>query len=211
MKVIINIDGGSRGNPGPGASGYVIKDTNGKILKQEGVFLGTCTNNEAEFKAILFAFEAALSLGATELQIYADSQLLVRQYSGEYKVKSPNLMPIMKEIRMKAIKFDNVRLSHVPREQNKEADKLANIAMDKATKPAQAKLMAAAAQMKAEAENYYKPRKEPAIVNHLSAPVKISRVPEQKEEKKVKPKPQKTARKPEKKKEPDMPEQLELF
>jgi len=144
MKVTINVDGGSRGNPGPGASAYVIRDAAGKILRQEGIFIGICTNNEAEFKALLYAFEAAAKLGAKDLRIFADSELLVKQFLGEYKVKSPKLVPIMAQLRLKARKFASVTITHVPREKNKEADKLANQAMDKAVKPAIARMKAEA-------------------------------------------------------------------
>ncbi|ACC98724.1 Ribonuclease HI [Elusimicrobium minutum Pei191] len=194
MKVIINVDGGSRGNPGPGASAYVIKDAKGKIIAQEGVFLGICTNNEAEFKALLFAFGAAAKLKATHIQIYADSQLLVKQFLGEYKIKSPNLVPIMEEIRKKAKPFSSVQIAHVPREKNKEADKLANIAMDKATKPVIQK-------MKADAENFYKTQNKEKIINHLSAKT-------EEEEKPLSPASAKNKTSKTKKAEP---EQLELF
>lgn len=130
MKVKINIDGGSRGNPGPGASAYVIKTPEGKLLAQEGHFLTHCTNNHAEFTALKRAAQACLQLGATELDIRSDSLLLVKQYLGEYKIKNQNLKELIDQIRQITEKFKSVHIQHVPREQNKEADALANKAMD---------------------------------------------------------------------------------
>ncbi|MCL2888010.1 MAG: ribonuclease HI family protein [Elusimicrobia bacterium] len=140
MKVIINVDGGSRGNPGFGAAGFVIKDCAGKTLRAEGKFLGVCTNNHAEFTALLLALKAAKNLRALELQIYADSLLLVKQFLGEYKIKSPNLKDLMAEIRTAARCFQTVNIAHVPREKNKEADKLVNTALDAELKSAVAKM-----------------------------------------------------------------------
>ena len=140
MKVIINVDGGSRGNPGFGAAGFVIKDCAGKTLRAEGKFLGVCTNNHAEFTALLLALAAAKKLHAGDLQIYADSLLLVKQFSGGYKIKSPDLKNLMAEIRTAARNFQTVNIAHVPREKNKEADKLVNIALDAELKPAVAKM-----------------------------------------------------------------------
>lgn len=130
MKVKINIDGGSRGNPGPGASAYVIKNPEGKLLAQEGHFLAHCTNNHAEFTALKRAAQACLLLGATELDIRSDSLLLVKQYLGEYKIKNQNLKELIDQIRQITENFKAVHIQHVPREQNKEADALANKAMD---------------------------------------------------------------------------------
>ncbi len=130
MKVKINIDGGSRGNPGPGASAYVIKTPEGKLLAQEGHFLAHCTNNHAEFTALKRAAQACVLLGATELDILSDSLLLVKQYLGEYKIKNQNLKELIDQIRQITESFKTVHIQHVPREQNKEADALANKAMD---------------------------------------------------------------------------------
>ncbi len=129
MRVIINIDGGSRGNPGPGASAFVIKDSNGKILSQEGYFIPHCTNNQAEYTALKLALIKAAELGATELDIISDSLLLVKQYLGEYKIKNPDLAARMQEIRTLARAF-SIRIRHVLRHLNKEPDALANKAMD---------------------------------------------------------------------------------
>ena len=129
MKVIINIDGGSRGNPGIGASAYVIKDTSGKVLAQEGHFIAHCTNNQAEYTALRLALIKAAELGAKELSIISDSLLLVKQYLGEYKIKNPDLAERMAEIRQLARPFQ-IQIQHVLRHLNKEPDALANKAMD---------------------------------------------------------------------------------
>ena len=132
MELIINIDGGSRGNPGPGASGCVIKNKEGKLLKSEGLFFTECTNNQAEFSALKLALKNAKELGGTILNIRADSQLLVKQFLGEYKIKNPQLQILMAEIKQMTVGFKKINIQHVPREQNKEADLVCNQTMDKA-------------------------------------------------------------------------------
>ena len=129
MKVVIHIDGGSRGNPGPGAAAYVIQDSTGKILAQEGYFLPHCTNNQAEYTALRLALIKSAELGAAELEIISDSLLLVKQYLGEYKIKNADLAERMREIRQLAKPF-TIHIRHVLREFNKEPDALANKAMD---------------------------------------------------------------------------------
>ncbi len=129
MQVKINIDGGSRGNPGPGAAAYVICDMNGKILAQEGHFMSTCTNNQAEYTALKLALVKARELGASELFIESDSLLLVKQFLGEYKIKNPDLATRMQTIRHLASGL-TIHLKHVLREFNKAPDALANKAMD---------------------------------------------------------------------------------
>ncbi|WP_428074207.1 ribonuclease HI family protein [Candidatus Avelusimicrobium luingense] len=129
MQVKINIDGGSRGNPGPGASAYVICDLNGKILAQEGHFMAHCTNNQAEYTALKLALIKSKELGATELFIESDSLLLVKQFVGEYKIKNPDLAARMVVIRRLAESF-SIHIKHVLREFNKAPDALANKAMD---------------------------------------------------------------------------------
>ena len=129
MQVKINIDGGSRGNPGPGAAAYVICDMNGKILSQEGHFMPHCTNNQAEYTALKLALVKANELGATELFIQSDSQLLVKQFLGEYKIKHPDLAARMRVIRRLAASF-TIHIEHVLRSFNKAPDALANKAMD---------------------------------------------------------------------------------
>ncbi len=129
MRVTIHIDGGSRGNPGPGASAYVIKSTDGRILAQEGYFIPHCTNNQAEYTALRLALVKSAELGATQLEIISDSLLLVKQYLGEYKIKNPDLAARMAEIRILARPF-HIVIRHVLRHLNKEPDALANKAMD---------------------------------------------------------------------------------
>ncbi len=129
MQVKINIDGGSRGNPGPGASAYVICDMNGEILSQEGYFIPHCTNNQAEYTALKLALIKCAELGATELFIEGDSLLLVKQFTGEYKIKNPDLQARMQVIRKLAEKF-TIHIKHVLREFNKAPDSMANKAMD---------------------------------------------------------------------------------
>ena len=129
MQVKINIDGGSRGNPGPGAAAYVICQTDGKILAQEGHFMPHCTNNQAEYTAIKLALIKSAELGATELFIESDSLLLVKQYLGEYKIKHPDLAARMAVIRRLAAPF-TLHIKHVLRHLNKAPDALANKAMD---------------------------------------------------------------------------------
>ena len=132
MELFINVDGGSRGNPGPGASGWVIKDKKGKTLIKEGLFFKLCTNNQAEFTALKMALKAASDYGKCSLNIKADSQLLVRQYLGQYKIKNAELQVLMDEIKKLAANFKQITITHIPREQNKEADAICNLIMDKA-------------------------------------------------------------------------------
>ena len=129
MRITINIDGGSRGNPGIGAAAYVIKDSTGQILSQEGYFMPHCTNNQAEYTALRLALIKAAELKATELEIISDSLLLVKQYIGEYKIKNADLAQRMAEIRQLAKPF-SIQIRHVLRHLNKEPDALANKAMD---------------------------------------------------------------------------------
>jgi len=129
MQVKINIDGGSRGNPGPGAAAYVICDMQGKVLSQEGYFMEHCTNNQAEYTALKLALIKCKELKATELFIEGDSLLLVKQFTGEYKIKNPDLQARMQVIRKLAQNF-TIHIKHVLRKFNKAPDALANKAMD---------------------------------------------------------------------------------
>ena len=129
MQVRINIDGGSRGNPGPGAAAYVICDMQHTIVAQEGYFMPHCTNNQAEYTALKLALIKAGELGAKELFIESDSLLLVKQFLGEYKIKNPDLQGRMQVIRRLAESF-TIHIKHVLRDFNKAPDALANKAMD---------------------------------------------------------------------------------
>jgi ribonuclease HI len=131
-KLRIFIDGGSRGNPGHGACAAVFLGAGGAVLREEGKYLGRCTNNFAEYAGLRLALAAAARLGAEELEIFSDSELLVRQYSGEYRVKDAALAELMAGIRKAAAGFAGVTLAHVPREKNREADRLVNRILDDA-------------------------------------------------------------------------------
>jgi len=130
MRFIINTDGGARGNPGPSAIGVVIRDTKGNVVFQAGKYIGETTNNQAEYQAVVFAFEKALELGATELEFKLDSELVVKQLTGEYKVKNQDLAQQFLKIWNLQNKFIKVSYKHVYREANKEADELVNKALD---------------------------------------------------------------------------------
>lgn len=124
-------DGGSRGNPGPAGAGFIIKDQQGKTLLARGVFLGEATNNIAEYSAVKAGLGAAKELGTQSIRLFADSQLLVRQINGQYKVKSDTLRPYYTECMTLLSSFQSWKVNHIYREQNAEADALANQAMDK--------------------------------------------------------------------------------
>lgn len=131
-ELLIYCDGGSRGNPGPAALGVSIQDSNGSEIEGIGDTLGTQTNNFAEYSAVIRALTRAAELGARRVKIRTDSQLLVQQLRGVYKVKSANLRPLFEQARAAARGFDRVVFEHVPREQNVRADELVNIALDAA-------------------------------------------------------------------------------
>jgi ribonuclease HI len=133
MKVCVYIDGGSRGNPGPAAAGVVVRDAdNSRTLFEAGYILGRTTNNQAEYQGLIRALEDAARLGANELDIRSDSELLVRQLKGEYRVKSVDLKPLYERAVKLLDGFKAWRIKHVPREHNRRADELANRAMDAA-------------------------------------------------------------------------------
>lgn len=131
MYLKIYCDGGARGNPGPSAIGYVIKNEKGEVLFSEGKCIGEATNNQAEYKAVVFAMEKAKELGGTELEFNLDSELVVKQLKGEYKVKNQELALQFLKIHNLQGNFKKVEYRHVYREQNKEADALVNQALDK--------------------------------------------------------------------------------
>lgn len=123
-------DGGSRGNPGPSALGYVILDMNDGIIKKESEFLGTTTNNQAEYQGLLSGLKDALSHGIKELEVYMDSELIIKQINGLYKIKNQDLLPIYKAVKEIAEKFDKITFTHVPRAMNSIADSLVNECLD---------------------------------------------------------------------------------
>ncbi|HSX45896.1 MAG TPA: reverse transcriptase-like protein [Candidatus Saccharimonadia bacterium] len=129
-QVKIFADGGSRGNPGPSSSGFVVLDMEDNILVDKGVYLGVTTNNQAEYTALKLALEEAHKMGAREVQVYMDSLLVVNQMKGIFKVKNRDLWPIHDAIKQLAKGFDKISFSHVPREFNKLADAAVNRALD---------------------------------------------------------------------------------
>jgi ribonuclease HI len=130
MKLIVNVDGGARGNPGPAAIGIVVRDGEGNVLQDLGETIGEATNNVAEYRALIRGIGLARELGATELQIHGDSELVVKQMLGQYKVKHPDMKPLHAEAKAALDGLDSWSISHVRREQNAEADALVNQALD---------------------------------------------------------------------------------
>lgn len=124
-------DGGSRGNPGPAGYGVWIQDDNGAPLAELSDFIGIRTNNVAEYSGLLAALEWALANNARELRVVSDSELMVKQIKGQYSVKSPDLKPLYEEAKRRAAKLGRFEMQHVLRGKNKEADRLANEAMDR--------------------------------------------------------------------------------
>lgn len=131
MKLIIHSDGGARGNPGPAGIGAIINREDGQVVAEISQFLGHATNNQAEYQALLAGLEKAVILGADTLDCFLDSELVVKQINREYKVKNKELAPLFLKVYNLTTKFKNIRFIHIPREQNKEADRLANEAMDR--------------------------------------------------------------------------------
>lgn len=129
-KLNINTDGGSRGNPGPGAIGIVINNENDKPIFEMGKTIGHCTNNEAEYTALIEALIKAKDFKATHLTMRLDSELVVKQLNGQYKVKNDRILVLWKKAKELASEFTAISFVHVPREKNKEADKLVNDALD---------------------------------------------------------------------------------
>lgn len=128
--VVLYTDGGSRGNPGPSASGFVIIADDTTLLAEGGAFLGVTTNNVAEYQAVYLGLEKAQALGAREVEVRLDSQLVAHQMNGIYKIKHPDLLPINARIRELMQQFDSVSFTHVRREYNKLADGMVNKILD---------------------------------------------------------------------------------
>jgi len=123
-------DGASRGNPGPAGAGAVLSLPSGEVVERLGLFLGTQTNNHAEYMGAILGLRRARALGAEEVELVADSQLLVRQLAGRYQVRSPSLRPLFTEARGLLASFRRYSLTHLPREENTEADAMSNRAID---------------------------------------------------------------------------------
>jgi ribonuclease HI len=136
MKFIVHTDGGSRSNPGPAATGIVISNEKGQKLKEFGEYLGTATNNEAEYTAAIGALKKIKSLWGkenakkSEVDMFADSELMVKQMRGEYKIENAKIQPLFLELWNLIIDFKKVRFSAIPRERNKDADRLVNETLD---------------------------------------------------------------------------------
>lgn len=133
--LILYADGGSRGNPGPAGAGVYLTDLEGTALGQEHRYLGEATNNVAEYSALILGLEKARSHQPERLIVRMDSQLVIRQLLGEYKVKQEHLKPLFTQARELLKTFPTVALEYIPREENSEADALANQAMDEALSP----------------------------------------------------------------------------
>lgn len=130
--IIAYIDGGARGNPGPAGYGVRIENADAELLAELHGGLGVATNNVAEYNGLLAALRWAVEHGERDVLVRADSELLVKQMRGEYKVKHPGLQPLYLQARLLVIELGSVRFEHVRREMNKEADRLSNLGMDEA-------------------------------------------------------------------------------
>lgn len=128
-RVVICTDGASLGNPGLAAIGATIKDEQGRLITSISQRIGQATNNQAEYKAVIAALEKATRLGAREVDIRSDSQLVVRQISGEYRVKKASLKPLYQRVKQLQRQLQGFTITHIPREQNTEADNLAHLAL----------------------------------------------------------------------------------
>jgi ribonuclease HI len=130
VRVVVNVDGGARGNPGPAAIAAVVQGPDGEVLEGRGERIGRATNNVAEYKALLLGIERAAALGANELELIGDSELIVKQVKGEYKVKDATMRELHAEVKKALGEFDEWSIRHVRREHNAEADRLVNEALD---------------------------------------------------------------------------------
>jgi ribonuclease HI len=124
-------DGGSRGNPGPSAIGYVLLDMENNVVKKESAYLGVTTNNQAEYQALKAGLEDALNRGVKKLEVYLDSMLVVNQVNGTWKMKNQELVPHHQAIRQLVLRFETITFSHVPRAMNALADAMVNECLDK--------------------------------------------------------------------------------
>ena len=124
-------DGAARGNPGPAGIGVMLKAPSGEVIVAEGRFVGHSTNNVAEYKALLLGLELALERGVSKVEVRADSELLIKQLKGEYRVRNAGLLPLYEQAQALLARFEAFRLKHVRREQNAEADRLANEGIDR--------------------------------------------------------------------------------
>lgn len=129
-QITVYTDGGSRGNPGPAAAGFILADPSGNQIQSKALFLGRTTNNIAEYTAIVKALEAAKQIGAKRLAVFSDSELLVRQVNGQYKVKSEQIRPLFQQAVNLINEFEDCKVKHITRDKNKQADELVNQALN---------------------------------------------------------------------------------
>jgi formyltetrahydrofolate-dependent phosphoribosylglycinamide formyltransferase len=129
-KLVLYTDGASRGNPGPGAAAYILKDTEGDTLGGRAIFIAQTTNNIAEYTAVIEGLKAAYAAGARQVELLSDSELVIRQIHGQYKVKSDNLRELFVQVMERLASFQSWKATHILREKNQEADSLANRAVD---------------------------------------------------------------------------------
>lgn len=132
MKLVVHVDGGARGNPGPAAIGVVVSDQSGAVVEQLGEAIGEATNNVAEYRALLRGLELARAHGADEVEVVGDSELVAKQVNGQYKVKHAGLKPLHAEALRALAGFARWQVRTVPRAQNAAADALVNAALDAA-------------------------------------------------------------------------------
>jgi ribonuclease HI len=130
VKVIVHVDGGARGNPGPAAAASVVSDPTGAVLDEHARLLGEVTNNVAEYRALLLGLERARELGATEVEVVNDSELIAKQVQGTYKVKHAAMRPLHLEAMAALRQFERWSIRSVPRARNADADALVNAALD---------------------------------------------------------------------------------
>ena len=129
-RVTVNVDGGARGNPGPAAIGVVLRNGDGSIVEEVGETIGEATNNVAEYRALLRGIELAAARGAEEVELIGDSELIVRQVEGRYKVKNAGMKKLHEEVKRALRGFDSWSIRHVRRAENADADRLVNEALD---------------------------------------------------------------------------------
>lgn len=132
MRLILNCDGGSRGNPGAAAVGVVLRDTEGEVVAEISQAIGVATNNVAEYEAVIRGLERAIELEAEEVELVGDSELVAKQITGEYKVKHPDMKPLHARVVELLRNFDSWEIRTVPRAENSDADALVNQALDAA-------------------------------------------------------------------------------
>lgn len=130
MRAVLYSDGAARGNPGPAAAGAVVFDDKGEVLAEISQALGQTTNNVAEYRALIAGLEKGHELGVTDIDVRLDSELIVRQIEGRYRVKNAGLIPLYRKATDLLTGFRSYSIKHVPREENKHADRLANQALD---------------------------------------------------------------------------------